>query len=663
MSGYTTFKNLRVSGIFDAGSSFSASTLPVTATGTTTARTLAARFGDVFNVKDFGAVGNSTGVSGNGTDDGPAIQLALNAANTAGGGKVYLPKGIYRKADTSPSLIMYSNTTIEGDGDCSVLFHDDTVANPRKDLLTANNTSNIAFKNFKLLGTADTYGSATNISQGLGGTTITNLRCENVTFQGLRFMCTLFEKVSGGIFTGNRLLRCMRDGIRCVHSYNIIVDGNTFENVVDDTVALHSKDSFTEPVGSGFVVSNNTFFACQGIKILGGKRVVVSGNTFSRMIRRAIDVSVEYGLTEGASNLLDVTVSNNVIQDTFSQFGTNEIIRVASYAYDKGALSDQPGVNSAPYSYNWTNNIDTGTVTKIGGNGIRIENNTISRTLPAVAAYSDYGLGPLYSLSSGWPFDPAILDTSFDCHGVVVYGAVRGLRICGNQISGLGLTTGAIRLTAQAVSTYPDFVDVLIEGNVISDCPNGGIALTGGDAAAARNLIIRGNIIDLDPYYRAATHSADNTWSGATTVLGISNNTAITGSVITGNWFAHLGTPISSGTAGVAYIKDNFVLCSPNSIANDALNKGVRGLTTQYEFIHVKYDGDPTSGTYGEITNMPLSTAASIPTTGWYGSGHVVKNGSMAVAAGKVLMGWVRLTTGTGHVSGTDWSPLYCTVT
>jgi hypothetical protein len=27
-----------------------------------------------------------------------------------------------------------------------------------------------------------------------------------------------------------------------------------------------------------------------------------------------------------------------------------------------------------------------------------------------------------------------------------------------------------------------------------------------------------------------------------------------------------------------------------------------------------------------------------------------------------VLLGWSRLTTGTAHVAGTDWSPLYCVV-
>lgn len=79
MVHYTTFTNLRVTGDFDADNAFNASTLPVTATGSTTARTLAARFAGMFNVEDFGAAGNGT------TDDTAAFTAAFAALGTAGG--------------------------------------------------------------------------------------------------------------------------------------------------------------------------------------------------------------------------------------------------------------------------------------------------------------------------------------------------------------------------------------------------------------------------------------------------------------------------------------------------------------------------------------------------------------------------------------------------
>jgi parallel beta-helix repeat protein len=71
MSGYTTFKNLRVTGDFDAINPPDASAQPVTATGSTTARSLADRFSDTVSVLDFGAVGDGT------TDDADAFAGAL----------------------------------------------------------------------------------------------------------------------------------------------------------------------------------------------------------------------------------------------------------------------------------------------------------------------------------------------------------------------------------------------------------------------------------------------------------------------------------------------------------------------------------------------------------------------------------------------------------
>lgn len=65
----------------------------VTATGGSAARTLAARFSEFINVKDFGAVADGT------TDDTTAIQNAINyAAALPLGGQVHMPAGDYYSA-------------------------------------------------------------------------------------------------------------------------------------------------------------------------------------------------------------------------------------------------------------------------------------------------------------------------------------------------------------------------------------------------------------------------------------------------------------------------------------------------------------------------------------------------------------------------------------
>ena len=81
-----------------------ANSAEVTATGSTTARTLASRFADVINVKDFGAKGDGT------TDDTSAIAAAMSAAS---GKTVHFPDGVYScSAVNASSPIDMSNNAI-----------------------------------------------------------------------------------------------------------------------------------------------------------------------------------------------------------------------------------------------------------------------------------------------------------------------------------------------------------------------------------------------------------------------------------------------------------------------------------------------------------------------------------------------------------------------
>jgi polygalacturonase len=81
---------------------------PFLATGTTTARNLVTRAADVFNVRDFGAVGDGV------TDDTTAIQAAIDAADMKGGGTVYIPYSSNPYACTQ-TLTIGSNTALSGE--------------------------------------------------------------------------------------------------------------------------------------------------------------------------------------------------------------------------------------------------------------------------------------------------------------------------------------------------------------------------------------------------------------------------------------------------------------------------------------------------------------------------------------------------------------------
>jgi hypothetical protein len=112
-----------------AGSASSATAL---ATGSTTARTLANRFADVVNVKDFGAVGDGV------ADDTAAIQAAINSLGSLGG-MVFIPSSMRCRVDSNIILnakcsligtsnnLPGSNTNVLTKGSCLLLSSSATI--------------------------------------------------------------------------------------------------------------------------------------------------------------------------------------------------------------------------------------------------------------------------------------------------------------------------------------------------------------------------------------------------------------------------------------------------------------------------------------------------------------------------------------------------------
>jgi hypothetical protein len=73
------------------------------------------------------------------------------------------------------------------------------------------------------------------------------------------------------------------------------------------------------------------------------------------------------------------------------------------------------------------------------------------------------------------------------------------------------------------------------------------------------------------------------------------------------------------------------------------------------------YTAQMLNGAY--IGTLYNNSASAMPTTGTYTKGDWVENDNPSISGGKVLKGWKRLTTGSAHVAGTDWTPLYMTTT
>lgn len=147
----------------------------------------------VFDVKGFGATGNGS------TDDTTAIQNAVNACNTAGGGTVWFPAGTYKistnpirlYSGTTPNIVGYQNITLAGAGSSgtngSVIQQTTTGVDVIKGLNDAANGAqalNITIKDLCL----DFGGTATNSGNGIylaqqsaGGPSFQGFNLENVS--------------------------------------------------------------------------------------------------------------------------------------------------------------------------------------------------------------------------------------------------------------------------------------------------------------------------------------------------------------------------------------------------------------------------------------------------------------------------------------------------
>lgn len=148
----------------------------------------------VFNVINYGATGDGT------TDDTAAIQAAVDAAQAAGGGVVWFPKGTYSLSTnpiklysgTTPTIVSYTNITLRGAGSSGVngtILKQNTtgvdVIQGRNDAANGAQCLNLTFKDFSMVwGTATLTNSGNGIylkQQAANGPSFQQCTFENVT--------------------------------------------------------------------------------------------------------------------------------------------------------------------------------------------------------------------------------------------------------------------------------------------------------------------------------------------------------------------------------------------------------------------------------------------------------------------------------------------------
>ena len=257
-----------------ANSALTASNLvSIKATNGSAYRSIQDMFGDVLNVKNYGAVGDGV------TDDAPSIQNAINSISSSGGGSVYIPAGKYYLS--SSGLILDGAVKLYGAG-------------------PGNDQGGNGY-----VGTSLIYrktGSAVQVASGNGITTLNfsicdlEVDCKNTGSYGITLgSSTGSAKAAQGYLQNVYVTAASSSGLRCISSQVVDVNrcqfsycgvGALLDNVSGgaNTVTYFNNCEFNRNTAQGVYVKSglNVGFSQCSTEMNGRQGLLVenSGSTY-----------------------------------------------------------------------------------------------------------------------------------------------------------------------------------------------------------------------------------------------------------------------------------------------------------------------------------------------------------------------------------------------
>jgi len=622
---------------------------------------------EVYNFDYPGAVQSLvlsvSGAAGDGiTDDSTPIQAKLDTLAAMGGGILQLDGKTY---GIGTPLILKPNVSIQGVG------KDKTTLRVLVDNIGIINTHGLAKSGMSFIRGCGFEGYADR-NATLG--TVTLVRAgpfDRFDFDDNRVQYSRHMGVSTtsdvGNASRNTVNRCHRDGINFTDAKYVRIQDNDISEIGDDPIAVHISATASGIWPTSVLVTGNRLEKCLGIKCLGARHTVISKNLLRFYAAYGVNIGGVEG-SEGAANKFSITISDNTFVDglngTTVGVGSNAHAILITHARSKGSSTDAIPAYVGEYD-SGTTSIQTpdaffnkagSTIPRASAGEISITGNTVRQTISGITNFSDAGFGTLFSTAG--VIDPAVSTLIRVPHGVTLFGDFSNVSIVGNPMHGV---SAAVRF-----KNFDALSNIVVEGNPITRFDLG----VSFDVAAERfvkNVVVRGNTFDGDPYFENADHlvAGAGVWAntgsqGGSCVLGLN----VKGVSFTQNSVRNVRKVLhASNTSSHAFNIEG------NDYHYDFVNTkgiGLMDYNSARPMLnnHFYTDSTPSSATYGQPSSTSdsayVKSATSIPTAGYFRAGQMVLNGgTLSIASSKVLIGWRRITTGNAHVSGTDWSLVY----
>jgi polygalacturonase len=574
--------------------------------------------GAVFNVLDYGAVGDGV------TEDTSAFDAAIAAA-AVGGGTVFVPSGTYYV----DRIEMVSNVTLMGEIDSVLKRKGNIIVGVAYDLAVVDNVriENIAFDDNAPSGPSAIWKFCVYIADA------TNVTFKNCYFYNgydvaIKDLGPDGIYISTGSLGRNDILiqNCVfeqftRNGISITNGANgVTVQGCTFKDCglfgidveADAGDAIYARDIVVE--NCNFINNGDIALRAGEITATGGLNFVAP-NPITSYHSLNVRVSECYFKTVTATNITGITYLS--ISSTYNMIVTDCIFDVPDTASDHWVMFDSGSYESANGIV--ANNIFRVKVQCYAFNDLKLTGNTFEGSL-AYLLMANQGNGKTVSnnsfINSGGASNPCIQAYSLNLK--IVQNSFKDSRA-------LGVAPATVlQLTSPTSKTSLFSLNALISDNHAIGAYGAFVDLTGGSSSyGLQNIKFMGNKISGSDYGIRFNSSAARPNSFRIT---IENNTfedtgksalylaKITGLKVDGNSFFNCAT-----NSDVILLSECSNYTASNNLVNDTRSGAARAVYA------IKASGNPTaSALLSANLNLNLQTGYDIDA----GEGTSVNNTS-----------------------------------
>jgi hypothetical protein len=354
----------------------------------------------VYNVRDFGAVGNGV------ADDRAAIQAAINAASAAGGGTVYLPRGTYvvtKNPAGAYCLSVPSRIRMTGSGPASIVKTADSAPDGTHNMLLVSAATLVVVSNLAIDGNKARLGSAGSGDDVIGGWGITNSWFHHLTIYNSGWEAVDLDNSDGCIVESCFLYDNRGNGVHIAGtaSANCVVANNVIlRSAHDRHAAGFANSAAIDVVGDGHIVTGNRIHDCyRGVVAIAGSGTgktsiianVITAGTLGTVagIVGAPGTVAQGNFIEGCSGHsiggeIGTVTGNRIIGGTLGiNITVNAIVssnRVSASQFD-GIRVSSSNVTRAAIHSNYVHDAGGSSIAVTAGSNVAITGNTVTKAI------------------------------------------------------------------------------------------------------------------------------------------------------------------------------------------------------------------------------------------------------------------------------------------